>query len=167
MTFLRRVRLPRRLPLVAQSGPRLAAPRARPMRARPPHGGGSALFVIRTAGCFSTFSLPLTIVFQWGEKVFTFLFLPPNLAINNSSDVVTHRFPLSPEGVFCLFKATCFLVESRVSQSSCDGSIPPSPPTGSSSASGWRWELQVCAWPARVSARLAGPGDARLGQPPA
>ena len=81
-----------------------------PLCAQPPRGGGSSLFVIKTAGCFSTFSLPLTIVFQWGEKVFTFLFLPPNLAIHNFSDVVTHRLLLSPEGVFCLFKATCFLV---------------------------------------------------------
>lgn len=51
--------------------------------------------------------------------------------------------------------------ESRVSQSSCDGSIPPSPPTGSSSASGWKWELQVCAWPARVSV----PGSLARGMP--
>lgn len=51
--------------------------------------------------------------------------------------------------------------ESCVSQSSCDGSIPPSPPTGSSSASGWRWELQVCAWPARVSV----PGSLARGMP--
>lgn len=56
--------------------------------------------------------------------------------------------------------------ENRVSQSSCDGIIPYSPPTGSIFASGWKWESQLSAGLGRTSLRsspVAGRGGGLLG----
>lgn len=114
--------------------------------AHPPCWGGSFLCVIKIVDCFSTFSLPCTIVFQWGEKVFTFLFLPPQIWLLITLQMLSRIDVHSLWRVFfvCLRQRVSWY-ENHVSQSSCDGIIPHLPPTGSISASGWKRELQVRA----------------------
>lgn len=124
--------------------------------------GESALLVIKTVGCFSTFSSLSPLSFS-GVKGLLFSFFPQIWLLITSQTLSRTDFYSSPQGVFVCLRQRVSGPESCISQSSCDGSIPPST-SRRSSASGWRWELQVCAWPARIS--VPGPlarGDATWG----
>lgn len=81
--------------------------------------------------------------FSGVKRSLLFSFSLPNLAINNFSNIVTHRLPLAPRVFFVCLRQRVSWSENRVSQSSCDGIIPYSPPTGSIFASAWKWKLQL------------------------
>lgn len=116
------------------------------IRAYPPRLGGNSQFVIRIVGCFSTFSLPLTHCLPVGWKGLYFSLSPSQILLlitfQTLSRIDFHS--LRRLLLVCLRQRVSWS-ENCVSQSSCDGIIPYSSPTGSIFASGWRWESQLRA----------------------
>lgn len=101
-----------------------------------------------------------------------FYFLPPSHPLSFSGVKRSSLFSFSPQILLLITFQTLsridfhslwrlFLIclrqrvswsENHVSQSSWDGVIPHSSPTGSVVASGWKWELQLSAGPGLLSA---------------
>lgn len=100
--------------------------------------------IFKIVGCFCTFSLPLTHCLFRGWKGLHFSLSPSKLAINNFLDIVTHSLPL--EGVFCLFKATCFLFSTSCFPKWLWWDYSTLPPVVISLASGWKWKLIALCW---------------------
>lgn len=161
-TFLCGVWLPRRFPWVAQSGPRAGRPAFSVPCVPSLPAGEEALCLSSKQWAVFLLSPSLSpLSFSGVKRSSLFSFFPQIWLLITSQTLSRTDFYSVRRVFFVCLRQRVSWSESRVSQSSCDGSIPPSPPTGSASASGWRWELQVCAWPARVSM----PGPLAQGMP--
>lgn len=139
---------------MAQSGPPSSTVQCSPchMCAHPPCWGGSSLFVIKIVGCFLLSPSLSPLSFSRVKRSSLCSFSPQIWLLITFQTLSRIDFHSLWRVFFVCLRQRVSWSESRVSQSRCDGIIPHSPPpTGSISASGWKWELQLCAGLARTS----------------